>query len=135
MGREIDGEAAARLDGLARRIEHWRAARKASQPMPGEIWDAAVALAREHGVGPVARALRIDFGALKKRLGDSTHVAATRSTHFVELDDIPVFGRAVSTPTVVELCAADGATLVIRLAARDAVDVTALAAAFWRRGA
>ncbi|MCE7875653.1 hypothetical protein DYH09_35530, partial [bacterium CPR1] len=36
--------------------------------IPGEIWAKAVQLARQHGVGYVARALRLDHGALKRRV-------------------------------------------------------------------
>jgi hypothetical protein len=36
--------------------------------MPAALWAAAVALARQHGLYLMARALRVDYGALKKRM-------------------------------------------------------------------
>ena len=43
-------------------------------------------LAREHGVGKTARILRLDYYALKKRLGiDEEHLSKQRSPAFMEL--------------------------------------------------
>jgi hypothetical protein len=37
--------------------------------MPEKLWAAAVALATEFGVCPVARTLPVDYTALRKRVG------------------------------------------------------------------
>jgi hypothetical protein len=37
------------------------------------VWQAAVELAREHGVYSVAHHLRLDYAGLKKRLGGVSH--------------------------------------------------------------
>ena len=36
--------------------------------MPAALWAAAVVLARQHGLSPTARALRVNYLTLKKRL-------------------------------------------------------------------
>jgi hypothetical protein len=50
------------------------------------VWQAAVELAREHGVYSVARHLRLDYTGLKERLGGVTHRRRkVRKPTFVEL--------------------------------------------------
>ena len=39
--------------------------------MPGELWTAAVKLAQQDGLAETARALRLDYGALKKKVRES----------------------------------------------------------------
>ncbi len=49
---------------------------RSTQPLrsslPESLWSAAVELARQHGVYPVAHALRLDYMGLKKRLGGTS---------------------------------------------------------------
>ena len=125
----------ARIEAVRRRIKHWRRVRERRSPMPAPLWAAAVALAAEHGIYPIARALGLNYETLKARVGrradgERTGVMAAR---FVEVDGVPRIGAAPPAGSVVELSGADGATLVIRLAGRATLDVRALAAAFWRR--
>jgi hypothetical protein len=65
------------------------------------------------------------------------HAAARRDgggpAGFVALDPVPLLRAASPDCRVVELAGVDGATLVIRLAGRERLDVLALADAFWRR--
>ena len=50
------------------------------------MWQAAVELAREHGVYSVAHPLRLDYTGLKKRLGGVSHRRRkARKPAFVEL--------------------------------------------------
>lgn len=127
----------AMLEGIAAvrsRIERWRSTRPGRGPMPEDLWEEAVALAREHGLYRIARALPVDYGALKKRLerGGNAEPAG-----FVEVDASRLLGapEPVSAGAVVELSAGDGARLTVRLAAGEAVDLVGLARAFWGRGA
>ena len=127
----------ARIEAVRRRIEHWRRVRERRSPMPAPLWAAAVALAAEHGIYPIARALRLNYETLKARVGRSADVArhdVVRSAGFVALDGAPLIGTAPPAGSVVELSGADGAKLVIRLAGRETLDVRGLAAVFWRRG-
>ncbi len=57
------------LDGVRQQITDWRAQHPAPVPFPVKIWDAAVRLVKEFGCGPTARALKLDYGCLKKRAG------------------------------------------------------------------
>src|ERR1700738_3835917 len=55
----------AEVDGLRGRIEGWRQSRPKSRPMPEELWQEASAAAKRLGTGRVARALGLNFEALK----------------------------------------------------------------------
>ncbi len=75
------------MERVRRRLERWRRMRAYRRaPIPDGIWAGAVALARQHGLYEVARALPIDYGALKRHLAaaDRTAVPPERS-QFVEL--------------------------------------------------
>lgn len=55
------------VDSVRKMITDWRAEHKAPIAFPAAVWDQAVQLAKELGVGPTARALKLDYGCLKKR--------------------------------------------------------------------
>lgn len=57
------------IDSVRKLIADWRAEHKAPIPFPAAVWEQAVQLARELGIGPTARALKLDYGCLKKRSG------------------------------------------------------------------
>ena len=76
-----------RIRGVRRRLARWRRTRPHQRaPFPEAVWRAAVALAGQHGLYPTARALHLNYGALK------AHVARAHSVD-----------RAVPRPTFVEL--------------------------------
>lgn len=60
---------------LQRQLEQFRGSHAHRTRLPGSLWQAAVALAREHGLYAVARPLRLDYAQLKKRLGGVVLVA------------------------------------------------------------
>ena len=57
------------VDGVRKMITDWRAEHRAPIAFPAAVWDHAVQLAKELGVGATARALKLDYGCLKKRSG------------------------------------------------------------------
>ena len=117
---------------LRKRIERWRATRKRISPMPKELWAAAADLAKDHGVLRIARALRVDFGALKKRVkaAEERFAAGPDTAGFIEL---PPFATSRSGEAVLELTDDSGAKMICRVLGKPEVDVVGLANAFWRR--
>ena len=73
---------------LQRQLEQFRSTRPGRTKLPESLWQAAVELARQHGVYPVAHPLGLDYTRLKKRLGGS-----------------PIFRRKAAKPAFVELVA------------------------------
>jgi hypothetical protein len=57
---------------LERQFEQFRSARAGRAKLPESLWQAALEQARQHGVNLVAHTLRLDYNALKKRLGGSS---------------------------------------------------------------
>ena len=71
---------------LQRQLEQFRSSRPVRTKLPEPLWQAAVELARQHGVYPVAHPLRLDYMRLKQRLGGppARHKTAPKPA-FVEL--------------------------------------------------
>ena len=71
---------------LQRQLEQFRSTRPVRTKLPEPLWQAAVELARQHGVYPVAHPLRLDYARLKQRLGGSpTRHRKAPKLGFVEL--------------------------------------------------
>lgn len=136
MGRRKRGAVPAGVEAVRRRIEHWRQTREKRTRMPEALWEAAGSVAREHGLWSVSRALRVNYESLKGRVGRTRRGATRRGggpSRFVEVDAGQLIAAPERAGTVVELLGEDGAKLMIRLGGSEAVDVGALADAFWRR--
>ena len=118
---------------LCERIEHWRKTRTTRKPMPEDLWQEAVTAAGQHGVYAVCREVRLNYNALKARVGGAQTAAARPESEFVELK-LPMAGGAVQVQGLeVELVRASGDKMVLRMAAAEHTDVMALARAFWSR--
>jgi hypothetical protein len=71
---------------LQRQLEQFRSTQSARTRLPESLWQAAVELARQYGVYPVAHPLRLDYMKLKKRVGGSTSPRRkSANASFVEL--------------------------------------------------
>lgn len=122
------------LGTTLRRLGRWREQYGGrGQPIPEDLWDAAVEVARVEGVASTARALRLDRGRLASRVeGAAESLMRDRGAagEFVELD-----ARGLCSPgqTVVRMTGRDGERLEIALSTPGAVDVVDLARAFWAR--
>ena len=134
----------ARLEGLRRRFGRWRRTRKVRGRIPEPLWAAAVKLAGRYGIHRTAKALRVDYYALKKRVeekaavaGSEDQAAATASNvltraaraRFLEL---PAAAWAGSGECTLELEDAGGAKLRVHLKGFEAPDLAALSRSFWQ---
>ena len=68
MNTRRRGDFPADLAQVGRRFEHSRRSRKARSRIPEPLWAAAVKMADRHGINRTARALRVDYYSLKKRI-------------------------------------------------------------------
>jgi len=74
------------MEMLGRHLAEWRERHKPPTPIPEDLWAKAVELARQHGVGPTAKAVRLDHGALRKRVqASAVNEAPAGGTAFMEL--------------------------------------------------
>ncbi len=79
---------------LQRQLDQFRSTQPRRTKLPEALWQAAVELARQHGVYSVAHPLRLDYMGLKKRLGG-----------------VQRFRRKATKPAFVELIAPNRAQL------------------------
>jgi hypothetical protein len=124
---------AADLTQTAAAIAHWRSTVPRRSRIPDEFWSQAVELADRHGVGKVARALRLDYTALKRRVtrpcgGAVATVAAALPAAFVEYP----FGLAgAGARCVLALSDARGRSLRIEWTGSATGEVAAVARSLW----
>ena len=79
---------------LQRQLDEFRSTQPHRTKLPETLWQAAVELARQHGLYSVAHPLRLDYMGLKKRLGG-----------------VPDLQKKAAKPAFVELVAAHPATV------------------------
>jgi hypothetical protein len=114
---------------LQRQLEQFRSAQPGRTKLPESLWEAAVELARQHGVYPVAHPLRLDYTGLKKRLGGSpTFRRKATKPAFVEL---VAPARAQLEECVIEFESSGGSKMRIQWKATSPPDWTAVLRA-WR---
>src|SRR6516225_12042919 len=94
MNRKSTAPIPEAINQLQRRLEQFRSSRPARTKLPESLWQAAVELARQHGIYAVAHPLRLDYTRLKQRL-----------------DGIPGRPRRPANPAFVELIGSGAATL------------------------
>jgi hypothetical protein len=116
---------------LSERMEQWRRTRSSRKPMPPELWEAAVAVACEHGVYSVSRELRLNYNTLKARVKGVQRSAKRPETDFVELKLPPLPGASAGAGLEVEFVRAGGDKMIMRLPSSQVADVVAMARAFW----
>ena len=112
---------------LQRRVAAWRRTRRQRTRMPEALWNSATVLARSRGVNPVARALRLDYYSLKRRVCGTE---GKQGQQFVEFTlDSTKSGSPHSTSCSVEMERPDGARMRVNSATPAVVAV--LCDAFW----
>lgn len=124
---------------LRKRIDEWRRTRDRRTAMPAELWDEAVALARPGRAWAVARALGVNFQALRRRVAETASRApgsGTAPAAFVELRGAQILGATTAgvSGSVVELSDGGGIRMTVHLPAGAELDVPRLVAAFRQGG-
>jgi len=117
---------------LRDQIERWRRTRERRTAMPAEFWSEAVTLAGSVGAYPIARALRLNFDGLKRRMVEAA-AGAPPPIGFVELTGAQILGAGSTAGTIVEMSDAVGIRVRVHLAAETQVDVAGLIAALRQR--
>jgi hypothetical protein len=119
------------LEQLRRRFEEFRNTQPVRSRLPESLWAAAAELAKRHGVNPTARALRLDYTGLRKRVKNQDRPKRKRSTAvpptFMEF--VAPGAKAVTNCTV-EVESAEGGKLRLELKAVATSEVANLIRAF-----
>jgi hypothetical protein len=125
--------------GLKVEIRTWRETRTQVGPMPASLWKRAARLAAVYGACPIAKAIGVDYSALREHMG--TQAAPAAEPTFLEIPAAMVLAGPQTeggpaevgwhpSETQVELSLADGSRLRMR---GPALDAAAIVAAFVRR--
>lgn len=120
------------LAPLRKRIEVWRTTRLSRGQTPDEIWNSAVALARIYGVCQVARAVGLDYKALRTRVARAPEKPGLVEAAFIELP-VTLAGESAPTPppgTTIEIFSPDGSRMRISLEAGRGMEASGIVAAF-----
>ena len=137
MGTSKTRDLPVRLKTLRQRFERWRRTRKGRSRIPKPLWASAVKMAGTYGTGRTARALRVDYYALKKRAEGRRAVTASKTPGeaaggtFLE---VPPAVWAGSGECTLELENAAGAKLRVHLKGFVAPDLAELSRSFWQSG-
>jgi len=114
------------MEILRNRLEAWRSAKAKQEPIPEEIWEMAVAQARQHSVGLVSKDLGLSHSRLKARLASKIKVGReANGGGFVEL--INLVGRG---PMHVEVSRPDGCQIRIALGVGLGTEAASIVRAF-----
>jgi hypothetical protein len=118
------------LAHAARRFAAWRRTRT-TRRIPEELWSLAAELGARYGVSRTARALRVQYYDLKKRISEEPSGAPTDegpAPAFVEILTAPA---SVPSECVVEFEIPSGAKMRIEVKGGDAPDLAALSRVFF----
>jgi hypothetical protein len=127
MQTQID--AGKSLELVRHELDTWRANRSKRSAVPEPLWSLAVELARTEGVNAIARALRLNYYGLKRRMGQSTPGAVPeKRSGFVELQ---VSGPVRSIGCTVRM-ERPGAKMTLEMAVAGVAELEGLAQMFWR---
>lgn len=109
---------------LQQQFEQFRATHPPRSKLPEALWQSAAALAKQHGLYPVAHALRLDYTGLKKRLGGAARRRRKATPpRFVELI---APGATKLDECVIEFESAHGAKMRIQWKATGPLDWASL---------
>lgn len=124
---DVPGE----LEQLRRRFEEFRNARAGHARLPEALWAAAAELAKRYGVNPTARALRLEYGGLRKRVDNRSPAKRKRapSTPPTFMEFVAPGAKAVSNCTV-EVESPQGGKLRLELKAVATTELVSLIRAF-----
>lgn len=133
MGTRTTRELPARLAGVRRRIERWRRTRRTRSRMPEPLWASAVEVARTHGIHLAAKALRLSYYALKKRVieGDATNHRVTEGGGVATFVELPSAVQIASGECVLEVENDNGVKMRMHLKGVTMPDLVALSRSFW----
>ena len=133
MGTRHTGNLPARLEGVRRRFERWRATRRGRTRIPDALWASAALVADTFGISRTAQVLRVNPSRLKKRLAQKQAANVPElegEPRFIELGPFSPNG---SCECLLELEAGNGAKMRIELKGIAVPDLAALSQGLWNR--
>jgi hypothetical protein len=116
------------IEQVQKRLDAWRKTRKRRSRIPDHLWESAVKAAGQYGLHKTAKALHLDYNALKKRLKIVTE-GNKSAPAFVELIS-PV--SSPNSECLIELESRHGEKMRIHFKGAALPDLGTLGNMFWR---
>lgn len=119
------------LEQLRHRFEEFRKAQPGHSRLPESLWAAATELAKRYGVNPTARALRLEYGGLRKRVENRPRrKAKSQKAEPPSFLEFIAPGAKPVTNCTVEVESAQGGKLRLELKAMATTELVNLIRAF-----
>ena len=139
MKKRTAGEAAGRgqdLQAVVDAFKGWRAEREIGQRIPQQLWQAAVTLHPRHSVYRIARALHLDSGDLRERVGLKRTKSGSRNAKGPQFVQLPMAAASKEGVADCWVRARDGkrARITIRLSGAGTGAVIEVLRQLWSRG-
>jgi len=129
MSRFASGQDIQQLEQIKKRFINWRRTRKAKNPIPKRLWNSAAKIAMQCGLSRTAKALRLNYYDLKKRIDVRINAQSPLAPAFIELS--PAAAGSTSE-CFIECENKNGSKMRIQIKGMNAPDLNAISAAFWR---
>jgi hypothetical protein len=130
MSRSVSSQDIQQLEQLKKRFINWRRTRKAKTPIPRRLWNPAAKMAMQCGLSRTAKALRLNYYDLKKRI-DACATAPSSAPAFIELSPAAI---GATPECIIECEKTGGCKMRIQIKSMTAPDLNAITTAFWRSG-
>ena len=132
MNTKRSSEIPTALSEARRQLDHWRSQQPSKRTrLPEEFWRRAVALAQQYGLNKTARALKVKYESLKKRLeqgGAEERHSAKAQTEFIEL--LPASIKPGAVECMLEWADGCGATVRMHMRGAGPSELSAVAGVF-----
>jgi len=125
MAQEIIPLSSPSLEEVKERFAKWRQNRKGKEPIPDELWQAAVGLTSEYSVSKIAKTLSLTHSYFKKRMIE----VQNNEPAFVEFHLSPP--ATASTHWVLEMDKPDGAKIRISCQNASLPNILEMGKMFW----
>jgi hypothetical protein len=134
MQNRLKSNLPAKLARGRERFENWRSKHKTYHRLPEYLWSAAARLAGEYGLNRTARALRLDYKGLKKRIEVAVSGDQLQTTIGPKFLELPLSGTNVTSECIIECENINGIKLRIHLKGPQLPDLGALNSVLWSHG-
>ena len=118
MNKSREGRMPVALTKVQAKFATWREQKQGRERIPEALWQAAVRVARKHGVNQVSSVLGLDYSHLKRRTCKKTKASPISEPVFVEMpgvmtehDSTCVVELEKENGTRMRICVRDSATV------------------------
>ena len=118
------------LEQLEATLQEWRRTRKSARPIPAEVWDGAIRLARQLSVGKIARRLRLDHAKLKRLAETNDEKKPAPVATFIEFPSTQFQSVTNTLSCALEIEPAGGSVMRARVEGVGAGDLGTIFKAF-----